>query len=485
MNHPLPKSSGTPVMAYEFVASPAETKPTEAGVLQPTPVDSRAAETTSRLRSQLAVQPESDDPYEAYRQRILQTQAERVEHVRRTMPPLPSQPLSSESLDRLRQRDYIYDPQQYYSRSIDAMPAIPPAEPFFPASIWNRGVAMACIVAVAAGATVGLALTKKEDIGRSATRTLAYLGTMLPADQPVKPSTVSSAPGTTTIQKKPIATATLDVGDVTGSLNTAIALPLHADPASADQDLSIRITGLPEDAVLTPGRKLADQTWILKDDDLAHAKVVIPHADTPVLDLSVAAIETSTGELAAPVREMKLALNNVPASVAPSPSMPSNQSVMTQMPAPALVQAAATPLAAAEVKITPANAAPETQGSLPQSPPVASVASPIPEASAPTVVVPAPSPVAAGLLQKGDVLFKAGDLMMARQFYLRANDLGAPQGALGVARTYDPAVFKELKVEGLVPDAAQAHEWYRKASMTGLPEAVSALARFETTAALP
>jgi hypothetical protein len=497
MNHPLPKSVAKPVMAYEFVPSSSEDG-VEDAVALPAPAHARdesgkapIASYSGRLREQLALASETDDPYEAYRKHILQTQAERVEHVRRTMPPLPAQPLSSEALDQLRQRNYIYDPQQYYSRAIDAQPPGSATEAFFPPSIWNRGVAMACIVAVAAGATVGFALTQKTEIGAAATQTLAYVGAMLPADQPAKPAIEAAAAGSTTILKKPIATATLDVGDVTGSLNSAIALPLRADPASAEQDLSIRLTGLPGNAILTPGRKVSEHTWVLKDEDLASARLIVPDSDTPVFDISVAAIETSTGELAAPVREMKLALRDIPPSQKPVEAMASvNQSVVTQstsagtaLPVSTAETAAMPAQPAARVQITPANAAPEAPGST-KAFSVAAV-SPIPPADKPTVITPPPSPIATGLLQKGDVLFKAGDLMMARQFYLRAHDLGAAEGALGVARTYDPAVFKELKVEGLLPDAAQAREWYRKASLTGLPEAVNALARFETTAALP
>jgi hypothetical protein len=440
---------------------------------------------------------ETDDPYEAYRQRILQAQADRVEHARRTLPPLPAQPLSEDALEQLRQRNYYYDPQQYYSRSIDARPAQHLNEPFFSAGIWNRGVALAAIVAVVAGTTVGFALTKKDEIGATATRTLAFVGGLLPADRPADPVIAGAAQpepaGSTVIAKKPIATATLEVADVTGSLNSAIALPFKADPATAEQELSIRISGLPADAVLTPGRKISDQTWMLDDEDLAIARLVVPHAEAPVFDVSVAAIETSTGELAAPVREMRLALTDV--SVSPQAVLPAaasaNQSIVPRQTVELAAEQAVQPANAAllastqDVQVSPVNALPELQGAAVANPALGAAASPIPLAVSPTVIAPPPSPVAKGLLQKGDVLFKAGDLMMARQFYLRAHDLGAAEGALGVARTFDPTVFKELKVEGLMPDAAQAREWYRKASLTGLPEAVNALARFETTAALP
>ena len=68
-----------------------------------------------------------------------------------------------------------------------------------------------------------------------------------------------------------------------------------------------------------------------------------------------------------------------------------------------------------------------------------------------------------GLLGKGDMLMKTGDLIIARQFYSRAFQMGAAEGAMGVAKTYDPTVFAEMKVQGITPDAAKAAEWYEKA----------------------
>ena len=76
---------------------------------------------------------------------------------------------------------------------------------------------------------------------------------------------------------------------------------------------------------------------------------------------------------------------------------------------------------------------------------------------------------------KGDMLMKTGDLIIARQFYSRAFQMGAVEGAMGVAKTYDPTVFAEMKVQGITPDAAKAAEWYEKAKQAGVTEAEAAL----------
>lgn len=73
----------------------------------------------------------------------------------------------------------------------------------------------------------------------------------------------------------------------------------------------------------------------------------------------------------------------------------------------------------------------------------------------------------ASFLEKGDMLLRTGDLIAARQFYLRAFELNDAGGAYGVARTYDPKVYAELNVRGLSPDPAKAMEWYGKAAAGG------------------
>ena len=135
------------------------------------------------------------------------------------------------------------------------------------------------------------------------------------------------------------------------------------------------------------------------------------------------------------------------------------------------------------LQITPASAPPETSVVVKQ--PAASV-----QASTAPVQVPADlettkpalSAEVTGLLGKGDMLMKTGDLIIARQFYKRAFEMGAAEGALGIARTYDPSVFTELKVQGITPDVAKAAEWYEKAKAAGVAEADVALTSLAASA---
>ena len=86
------------------------------------------------------------------------------------------------------------------------------------------------------------------------------------------------------------------------------------------------------------------------------------------------------------------------------------------------------------------------------------------------------NPEAQTLITKGDVLLKSGDILAARQFYLRAFGMKATSAAFGVGQTYDPAVYAKFNIKGLSADAQQAAEWYGKAAATGDAEAATALA---------
>ena len=132
----------------------------------------------------------------------------------------------------------------------------------------------------------------------------------MPSDSETMFNSTAST-GQTTISKKPIAIASLAVSDVTGTLNSMIPLALNAEPAFENQELAIKITGLPASAYLTAGKKISDNTWILKDGEEDGINLFVPQSDTAKFDISVSAIETNTGELAAPVKEMTVAIDDV------------------------------------------------------------------------------------------------------------------------------------------------------------------------------
>ena len=381
--------------------------------------------------------------YEYYRRRILERQREQADLQldRSPMAHVPSRPTIPASELEVQNRHYGSDRET--------------GEPVeYPTSSFNRprlkkSLLFAGVFAAVAGGAVGFAVTKYDQISQSASDMYAFaVGSMSDS-----PESLFNSTGQTTISKKPIAIASLDVSDVTGTLNSMIPLALNAEPAFENQELAIKISGLPASAYLTAGKKISDNTWILKDGEENGINLFVPQSDTPKFDISVSAIETNTGELAAPVKEMTVAIDDVKLE---------DETVL---------------------QITPASALPETiiPAKATQQETIESVPAPT-ESS--TAIKPALSAEVTGLLGKGDMLMKTGDLIIARQFYSRAFQMGAAEGAMGVAKTYDPTVFAEMKVQGITPDAAKAAEWYEKAKAAGITEAEAALTTL-TAAAQP
>jgi TPR repeat protein len=107
--------------------------------------------------------------------------------------------------------------------------------------------------------------------------------------------------------------------------------------------------------------------------------------------------------------------------------------------------------------VVPANAGPESQNA----------------------VVPPPLETTGGearvLLDKGETLMQSGDVVSARQFFIKAHDLGDTSAAYWVGQTFDPMVYERMNVRGLKADAAEAKSWYEKAANAGNAEAQTAL----------
>jgi hypothetical protein len=245
----------------------------------------------------------------------------------------------------------------------------------------------------------------------------------------------------TVVVKKSVQTAKLEVKDATGAINTPIPLDISAFPADVETPVALRISGLPPSAYLTKGVEVAQGEWMLKASDVAQAELVVPHSDGPEIALQISALDEKTGALAAPSQDLLVALdlNAVPVPGVPQPKI--------------------------EVAlIEPAAAVPD-QGFNKQELPLAV---PVPLESA--------DPEAQSLIRKGERLLKTGDILAARQFFLRAFEMKATLAAYGVGQTYDPAVYARHNIRGLTPSPQQAAEWYGKAAAIGHSEASAALA---------
>ncbi|MGQ0485552.1 MAG: hypothetical protein ACT4SY_09405 [Hyphomicrobiales bacterium] len=311
-----------------------------------------------------------------------------------------------------------------------------------PAAIRNgpgKSFIIASLAASVTGGLIGLAATQFETIKQAAGDFAgATLASFQQKGETVAAKPAAAAANKTVISKKPVATATLEVADASGALNSMIPLILRAEPAAEGQTLALRISGLPEDAYLTAGTRVSGNSWLLNPGQERNVKLVVPKASTPKFDVAVAAIETGSGELAAPMKELTVAIDDLKLQVVPANAPP---------------ETAAIQVAKGERHDLPVEAV-TAEGE---------------------TRIAAVTPEASDLLRKGDLLLKSGDLGAARQFYERAYAQGAAAGAMGVAKTYDPVVFAELNVQGIAPDPAKAMEWYRRAEDRGLRDAAPAI----------
>lgn len=238
----------------------------------------------------------------------------------------------------------------------------------------------------------------------------------------------SSPNAGTVLTKKPIKMARVAVADAAGVLNIPIPLDIAAFPADPEVPLALKITGLPADAYLTQGREVAAGEWLLKPAEIDGVKLIVPQADAPQLELAVAAVEEKSGSQATPPQEMMVELD------------------------------------LGAVKVLPANAPPEAQtNTIPQLP----------------AAIPLPQEVensdAKSFFSKADALLKTGDLVSARQYFIKAHGLGLAEAAYGAGQTFDPIVYAAMNVHGLQADKAKALDWYQKAANAGHLEALKAI----------
>ena len=87
----------------------------------------------------------------------------------------------------------------------------------------------------------------------------------------------------------------------------------------------------------------------------------------------------------------------------------------------------------------------------------------------------------ATLVNRGTDSLKSGDVSSARLLLRRAAEAGSASGALILGTTFDPLVIQQLGAFGVVPDVAQARQWYEKAAELGSDAASQRLAKLPQT----
>jgi hypothetical protein len=231
-------------------------------------------------------------------------------------------------------------------------------------------------------------------------------------------------------------------GDLALTPGSEVPLEVRVVPAdAAPPNAVIVIRGLPQGARLSEGRPFGPGVWVVPLTRLANLKLHSP-ADTDAAGILTVVLTSLEGT---PIAEARTSVISV---------LPSKE--------PGQTTAAALP------RVDPTAAV----GPLPAGRPVEQPPTP----PAPRIAVPNRAELLA-LLEKGRESARLGNILIARQFYLRAADKGLAEAALALAATYDARELSRLKgASGVTPDPDQARKWYGRAMELGSPEAAARLA---------
>jgi hypothetical protein len=214
-------------------------------------------------------------------------------------------------------------------------------------------------------------------------------------------------------------------------------LAIGIGPAGAlPKNSFVRVRGLPPTVSLSEGYVIAPGAWSVPIYALASLQMIVPAGVTGRADLSISLV-AEDGSLLAQATSVLV----IEAPPPPPPPAAPPQEARTETPAPKLL-----------VPPTPA---------VPRAP----------------ILSPADRETAERLIARGERESEQGSVAVARQFYLRAAQIGVARAAMLLAATYDPRELARSGVQGVQPNVAEARKWYERARELGAPEAEERLAR--------
>jgi hypothetical protein len=215
------------------------------------------------------------------------------------------------------------------------------------------------------------------------------------------------------------------------SASPASSVPLRIDVGSPDalpRHSFVQLRGLHPSIAPSVGYSIAPGAWAVPLFGLSELKLNIPAGVTGTSELSISLLKEDGTSLA----EATTRLEIVPAKAAAAPSPPS--------PTPAV--------------------RPERK----------------PAAADIPVMTPEDRQRAEALTKRGEDEIQSGNIVFARQFFLRSAQMGLARAALLLAATYDPRELQRMRARGVLPDVAEARKWYERALELGAPEAKERLA---------
>jgi hypothetical protein len=212
----------------------------------------------------------------------------------------------------------------------------------------------------------------------------------------------------------------------------ASRMPLQirvAPTESIPRNSFLRLKGLPPTASLSEGHSIAPGTWAVPLNGLPHLSLTLPASASGRSELLISLVDED-GKLLAEARVSLIIQPQTPASPpAPRPPVSVDKEVGSAIS--------------------------------PQAPPA---------------LTPADRENAERLVVRGERDLDQGNIAQARQFFLRAAQMGLARGALMMAATYDPRELTRMRSVSVQPNVAEARKWYVRAVELGAPEAAHKLA---------
>lgn len=215
------------------------------------------------------------------------------------------------------------------------------------------------------------------------------------------------------------------------SARSAAQVPLQiriTAPGALPRNCFVRVRGLPPAVSLSDGYATAPGAWAVPLYALASLQMIVPAGVAGRAELSIALI----GEDGVVLADARTALVVEPAPQAPQPA--------------------------------------QGRAAVQQAPPAAT-------RPQPPILSPADRETAERLVARGEREIEQGQIAVARNFLLRAAQLGLARGALLLAATYDPRELARWRAHGIQPNLDEARKWYERARELGAPEAEERLAR--------
>ncbi len=269
----------------------------------------------------------------------------------------------------------------------------------------------------------------------------------------------------------------LVASDVVVPAGQSAALSIKLNSTRPTDQTLVSISGVPQGARLNAGIDAGGGNWLLPPRRLNGLVLNLP-ADAPSsISLGVQLLDSNVRTPLSEKRTFAVRLTGKEGAPAQARNEERTETVVASV-ASISTSAFNTQTLSAGLAAAPsaaANANPQPEQFRTQTVPASPASSASPQIASLPVVTPFVAPPKGviqqaeieDLIREGNKRMREGDIVEARQFYLKAVNLGDAEAALAMGRSFDPIYFARIDKKNAEPDVAKAFDWYRKAMDSG------------------